>query len=201
MQTQLDMLGRRWTEGALEFVAPHGPRWRLDACGARAAQSAHGLRRGQHGRSLGASMPTWPTCCGSASAPSMAWNPASPAPAGAARRAQLDELNARRRAKANVSHHYDVDGTVYRRFLDEDLHYSCAYFRNSDDSTSAVGGAVSRCTSRSDAARAASLSTVVGEVSNWTHRRPLRCVQIPQRPLHSAGKSRRNLGESHEAQS
>ncbi len=31
-------------------------------------------------------------------------------------------------AQRNVAHHYDIDDALYRRFLDRDLHYSCAYF-------------------------------------------------------------------------
>jgi cyclopropane-fatty-acyl-phospholipid synthase len=40
--------------------------------------------------------------------------------------------NARRAASANARHHYDVPLEVYRRFLDADLQYSCAYFEHSD---------------------------------------------------------------------
>ena len=29
----------------------------------------------------------------------------------------------------NVSHHYDLDESLFRAFLDQDMHYSCAYFR------------------------------------------------------------------------
>jgi cyclopropane-fatty-acyl-phospholipid synthase len=36
--------------------------------------------------------------------------------------------NARRAAGRNARHHYDVPLEVYRRFLDSDLQYSCAYF-------------------------------------------------------------------------
>ncbi len=32
------------------------------------------------------------------------------------------------RARRNVAHHYDIDGRIYRLFLDEDMQYSCAYF-------------------------------------------------------------------------
>ena len=38
--------------------------------------------------------------------------------------------NARRAASANARHHYDVPLEVYRRFLDADLQYSCAYFED-----------------------------------------------------------------------
>ena len=30
----------------------------------------------------------------------------------------------------NVSHHYDLDASLFRAFLDQDMHYSCAYFRS-----------------------------------------------------------------------
>ena len=38
------------------------------------------------------------------------------------------------RAKDNVAHHYDLDGALYRLFLDSDSQYSCAYFENTDSS-------------------------------------------------------------------
>ena len=34
----------------------------------------------------------------------------------------------------NVSFHYNLEDSLYRGFLDEDMHYSCAYFENPDDS-------------------------------------------------------------------
>ena len=36
--------------------------------------------------------------------------------------------NTRGRARRNVAHHYDLDSTLYRHFLDEDMQYSCGYF-------------------------------------------------------------------------
>ncbi len=50
---------------------------------------------------------------------------------GAARRAgrRLVQYNPVPRARRNVAHHYDLDGRLYRLFLDEDRQYSCAYFR------------------------------------------------------------------------
>ncbi|HSV03552.1 MAG TPA: cyclopropane-fatty-acyl-phospholipid synthase family protein [Phenylobacterium sp.] len=36
--------------------------------------------------------------------------------------------NARRAARRNVAHHYDLSVDLYRRFLDPDMQYSCAYF-------------------------------------------------------------------------
>jgi cyclopropane-fatty-acyl-phospholipid synthase len=38
------------------------------------------------------------------------------------------QLNAPRAARRNVAHHYDLSVDFYRRFLDPDLQYSCAYF-------------------------------------------------------------------------
>jgi cyclopropane-fatty-acyl-phospholipid synthase len=40
------------------------------------------------------------------------------------------ERNSLRRARRNVAHHYDLDGRLYRLFLDSDLQYSCAYFEH-----------------------------------------------------------------------
>jgi len=36
--------------------------------------------------------------------------------------------NARAASRRNVAHHYDLSVDLYRRFLDSDLQYSCAYF-------------------------------------------------------------------------
>jgi cyclopropane-fatty-acyl-phospholipid synthase len=38
------------------------------------------------------------------------------------------QANARLAARRNVAHHYDLSVDLYRRFLDPDLQYSCAYF-------------------------------------------------------------------------
>jgi cyclopropane-fatty-acyl-phospholipid synthase len=46
--------------------------------------------------------------------------------------ARLQQANARRAARRNVAHHYDLSLELYRRFLDEDLQYSCAYFAEPD---------------------------------------------------------------------
>ncbi|MBL6750190.1 MAG: class I SAM-dependent methyltransferase [Nevskia sp.] len=43
---------------------------------------------------------------------------------------RLRELNSPIGARRNVSHHYDLDYVLYADFLDRDLHYSCAYFRD-----------------------------------------------------------------------
>ena len=36
-------------------------------------------------------------------------------------------------AKGNVAHHYDLDKSLFRLFLDTDLQYSCAYYENGDE--------------------------------------------------------------------
>jgi cyclopropane-fatty-acyl-phospholipid synthase len=41
---------------------------------------------------------------------------------------RLRQANDRAKARRNVAHHYDLSLDLYRRFLDEDLQYSCAYF-------------------------------------------------------------------------
>ena len=38
----------------------------------------------------------------------------------------------------NISHHYDLDEALFRTFLDRDMHYSCAYFREPDMSLEAA---------------------------------------------------------------
>ena len=40
----------------------------------------------------------------------------------------LRQYNPRPRARRNVAHHYDLDGSLYELFLDSDRQYSCAYF-------------------------------------------------------------------------
>jgi cyclopropane-fatty-acyl-phospholipid synthase len=47
---------------------------------------------------------------------------------------RLQQFNPRSRARHNVAHHYDLDGRLYRLFLDGDEQYSCAYFESSDQS-------------------------------------------------------------------
>lgn len=37
------------------------------------------------------------------------------------------------KSKSNVAHHYDLNGTLYRLFLDSDGQYSCGYFENDGD--------------------------------------------------------------------
>lgn len=44
------------------------------------------------------------------------------------------QANQRAAARRNVAHHYDLSVDFYRRFLDADLQYSCAYFPRPDAS-------------------------------------------------------------------
>lgn len=49
---------------------------------------------------------------------------------------KLRKLGARNtlvKARANVAHHYDLSNELYELFLDDDLHYSCAYFASAED--------------------------------------------------------------------
>ena len=47
-------------------------------------------------------------------------------------RKTLREANDRAASHRNVAHHYDLSYDLYRRFLDEDMQYSCAYFERPD---------------------------------------------------------------------
>jgi cyclopropane-fatty-acyl-phospholipid synthase len=46
---------------------------------------------------------------------------------------RLARVDGRRAARRNVAHHYDLSHDLYRRFLDTDLQYSCAYYRSAAD--------------------------------------------------------------------
>ncbi|GHE72615.1 replicative DNA helicase [Camelimonas fluminis] len=46
--------------------------------------------------------------------------------------------NDRRRSRANVAHHYDLDDRLYALFLDRDWQYSCAYFETPDQDLEAA---------------------------------------------------------------
>lgn len=48
-------------------------------------------------------------------------------------RRKLQRHNPIRRARANVAHHYDLSDRLYDAFLDVNRQYSCAYFRNPDE--------------------------------------------------------------------
>jgi len=45
----------------------------------------------------------------------------------------LRNRNHRRRARANAAHHYDLSGSLYSLFLDDDRQYSCAYFPTGEE--------------------------------------------------------------------
>jgi cyclopropane-fatty-acyl-phospholipid synthase len=47
---------------------------------------------------------------------------------------RLMQINSVRTARRNVAHHYDLSHLLYQQFLDPDLQYSCAYFRDPTDS-------------------------------------------------------------------
>jgi cyclopropane-fatty-acyl-phospholipid synthase len=47
---------------------------------------------------------------------------------------RLQQFNPRSRARHNVAHHYDLDGRLYKLFLDGDQQYSCGYFETPDES-------------------------------------------------------------------
>ncbi len=46
----------------------------------------------------------------------------------------LRQSNNPRKSKRNVSHHYDLPGSLYELFLDKDRQYSCAYFEKGAES-------------------------------------------------------------------
>ncbi len=46
----------------------------------------------------------------------------------------LQSLNTTKGSSRNVSHHYDRGNDFYRLYLDESMTYSCAYFRDNNDS-------------------------------------------------------------------
>ena len=42
-------------------------------------------------------------------------------------------FNFAKRSKKNVAHHYDISDDLYKLFLDSKMQYSCAYFKNEND--------------------------------------------------------------------
>lgn len=44
----------------------------------------------------------------------------------------FEQSNSRHASRRHVAHHYDLDESLFRLFLDRDMHYSCAYFTNPD---------------------------------------------------------------------
>ncbi|MCB1423791.1 MAG: class I SAM-dependent methyltransferase, partial [Nitratireductor sp.] len=47
---------------------------------------------------------------------------------------RLQQSNRMGQAQRNVAHHYDIGNDFYKLFLDRNLLYSCAYFRNDKES-------------------------------------------------------------------
>ncbi len=45
---------------------------------------------------------------------------------------RVQQVNGRVASRRNVAHHYDLSNDLYRRFLDTDMQYSCAYFERPD---------------------------------------------------------------------
>jgi cyclopropane-fatty-acyl-phospholipid synthase len=45
---------------------------------------------------------------------------------------RVQQVNGRVASRRNVAHHYDLSNDLYRRFLDADMQYSCAYFERPD---------------------------------------------------------------------
>jgi cyclopropane-fatty-acyl-phospholipid synthase len=45
---------------------------------------------------------------------------------------RLDRLNYKRRARRNAAHSYDLSRRLFQLFLDEDMQYTCAYWRDTD---------------------------------------------------------------------
>ena len=45
----------------------------------------------------------------------------------------LTNFNFIKKSKMNVAHHYDISDELYDLFLDPKKQYSCAYFKNEDD--------------------------------------------------------------------
>lgn len=45
---------------------------------------------------------------------------------------RLQQANGRLASRRNAAHHYDLSNDLYRRFLDADMQYSCAYFSRPD---------------------------------------------------------------------
>ena len=72
------------------------------------------------------------------------WHVPVLSPLSLALRRRLQQWNSRRAAKRNAAHHYDLSQTLFRAFLDRDLQYSCAYFREPSFSLEAAQAAKKR---------------------------------------------------------
>jgi cyclopropane-fatty-acyl-phospholipid synthase len=62
----------------------------------------------------------------------LAARPMRPAGPVARLRGRIAQANGRDAARRHVAHHYDLSLDLYRRFLDQDWQYSCAYFERPD---------------------------------------------------------------------
>lgn len=142
MQRLLDLLGRHYTRGTLELAVAGGRVWRLGRGEPRARlqirDTASLWRLLRNPRlSFGETYMDggWEPAGGDllavlevclrnleATQSRSPWRPLRKAAA------WISEINTPWRARRNVAHHYDLDETLYRQFLDADLHYSCAYF-------------------------------------------------------------------------
>lgn len=58
--------------------------------------------------------------------------------------ARLVQRNAPGAARRNVAHHYDLSDDLYARFLDPEMHYSCAYYPHPDMGLEAAQAAKAR---------------------------------------------------------
>lgn len=143
-QSLLDHMSHGFDGGTLEFSAPEGRRWTLGHGEPRAVLTLHSP---QVLRSI-------------LSRPGLKFGEAyvdgrwQPAQGGLARAlevaikidecldrrqsgawlkralAQLREFNVPSISRRNVEHHYNLDAGLYRRFLDAEMFYSCAYFES-----------------------------------------------------------------------
>lgn len=146
MQALLDHIGRGFEQGCIEFATTDGRVWRLgngephvrlrvrDAAALRRMLIKPALRFGEAWMSG-----DWtPDGCSLREVLAVATRLSMHLDSrwGRSRwrrlRARISEFNTPLRARRNVAHHYDVDYSVYRQFLDADLHYSCAYFARED---------------------------------------------------------------------
>ncbi len=149
MQTLVDLVARHWTGDALEFALPDGRHWQFGSGPPAATVTLRDrstllriLRNpflafgetymdGEWEPRGGDLAQVLKVCARHADGVHVPLIGAE-----SLRRALswVGEVNSERRARSNVHHHYDVDYDVFRRFLDEDLHYSCAYFRDAEAS-------------------------------------------------------------------
>jgi cyclopropane-fatty-acyl-phospholipid synthase len=143
MQAILDIIGRRFRRGSLEFRSPDGRVWTFGQTGPRTI-----LRLYRPGALL--PMLLNPQLRFGEGYMDGVWEPLdgdllrvfevvmlmlASADIGTLARllqigfGRLGEINSPGAARRNVSRHYDLDYALYSDFLDRDLHYSCAYFR------------------------------------------------------------------------